>query len=395
MREIAAAWEEFLHFSPGPRRDVRVFHAPGRVNLIGEHLDYNGGPVLPAALSLGVWLFARPRLDGVSRFASQTFAGIGETPIADVRKGRPGDFANYPKGVYQVMGEHSPFPLPAADLYYAGNLPSGAGLASSAAVEVATALALSTIGELGFTLLELAQMAQRAENEFVGVQCGIMDQLAIAMGREGHAILLHSATLRHEYIPVPLPEHCLVIAHSGKTRELAASKYNERRLECRRAFLALAAHRPELCGLADGSVDIGEESVGDIVEDPQLLRRLRHVFSETRRVQAAAAALRQGQIEEFGRQMSASHRSLRDDFEVTGAELDRLAESAWQADGCLGSRMTGAGFGGCTVSLVRRDAVDAFRRQVTENYCRATGITPTLYVSDIAQGAREVTDEVR
>ncbi len=392
MADITAALEEFCRFSPGPSSRVRVFHAPGRVNLIGEHLDYNGGPVLPAAISLGVWLFARERRDGLSRFASQAFPGVAETLVADVAPARRGDFADYPQGVYQTFGQQLGRPLPSLDLYYAGDLPSGAGLASSAAVEVATAMALDAFGGLGLSPRELAALAQRAENDFVGVPCGIMDQFAVSLAQPGHAILLDTATLGYVHVPMRPGGLCFVIAHTGKARELGGTKYHDRRRECQEALALVQTLNPGIRQLAD--LAEGGDAVERRLEDPVLRRRVHHVRTEARRVYAAAAALRQGSGETFGELMNQSHMSLRDDFEVTGVELDALVEAAWGAESCLGSRMTGAGFGGCTVSLVQRDALPEFFRQVTEGYSRATGIVPTFHVTDLAAGAREVTEEV-
>ncbi len=390
MQDFAAALQEFLDFSPGDRTGVRVFYAPGRVNLIGEHLDYNGGLVLPAALSLGVWLFTRQRAGGLSRFASRGFPGVFESSVADVGVSVPGQFANYPKGVCKVMGAAGRGVPPAADFYYVGSLPSGAGLASSAAVEVVTAVALNALWGEPFSMLELVRMAQEAENAFVGVQSGIMDQFAVGLGREGHAILLDTRSLGYQYVAAPLRGQRLVITHSGVERQLAGSKYNERREECQRALAEIRTFAPEVACLADCDGEGFVQGLGDLT----LRKRLRHVVAENRRVSSAVQALGSEDLERFGRLMSDSHRSLRDDYEVTGPALDALVEAAWDVPGCLGSRMTGAGFGGCTVSLVREEAAQDFERLVAERYRQSTGLEPRFYVSSIAAGARELTHEM-
>jgi galactokinase len=381
---------------PAADPDVRVFFAPGRVNLIGEHIDYNGGRVFPAALRLGTWLFVRPRWDGVFRFASSSFSRVVEVAgvhsAAELTFRTDDDFANYPKGVLWALAEQG-IQFPGGDFYFHGNLPYGAGLSSSASVEVATAVAVNEILGAGLKPPQLAQVTQRAENRFVGVNCGIMDQFAVAAGRADHAIALDCDTLTYELVPVRMEGYRLVITNTNQRRGLADSKYNERRAECEAALAKVRQTHPEIRHLADIPVERWPE-FAELIGDDTLRRRARHVVTENGRVNAAIAALKAGRIEEFGQLLNESHRSLRDDYEVTGPALDTLAEAAWSVPGCLGSRMTGAGFGGCTVSLVREEAVAEFEQMVRERYSAATGLTPSIYVTDIGDGAREVTEEV-
>ncbi|WP_229776475.1 galactokinase [Alicyclobacillus cellulosilyticus] len=383
----------FLAFSPGSAGDVRVFFAPGRVNLIGEHIDYNGGDVFPAALKLGTWAFVRPRRDRTLRFASTSFPQEVTVSLDDLHFDPADDYANYPKGVAWALQQDG-HQLQGVDVLYYGNLPNGAGLSSSASIELATAVAFNELAELGLDGVQMARIGQRAENQFVGVHCGIMDQFAVAMGKEQAAILLDCATLSYRHVPFDAGEYRIVIANTNKRRGLADSKYNERRAECEAALRQLQAWRPDLKFLAQLPLEAWPEAEARLA-NPVLRKRARHVVTEQARVHQAAACLAEGRLAEFGRLLNASHVSLRDDYEVTGPELDALAEAAWEAEGCIGSRMTGAGFGGCTVSLVHRDAIDAFAAQVAERYRRAVGLEASLYVSDIGDGAREVTAEVR
>ncbi|MCL6631157.1 MAG: galactokinase [Alicyclobacillus herbarius] len=399
MTDVRQAYAAFLRFSPvageATNDSVRVFFAPGRVNLIGEHIDYNGGRVFPAALTLGTWLFVRPRTDGVFRFASSSFAKTVEVhgPPQAFTYRPEDDFANYPKGVLWVLAERG-LALSGGDFYFHGNLPYGAGLSSSASVEVATAVAVSRILQADLSAVEIAQLTQRAENQFVGVNCGIMDQFAVAAGAADAAIALNCATLDFELVPARMSGCRLVITNTNQRRGLADSKYNERRSECEQALAQVQAVHPEIRHLADIPAERWQE-FAPLIPDATLKRRARHVVTENGRVNAAIAALRAGKLQEFGRLLNESHQSLRDDYEVTGFALDALAEAAWSAPGCLGSRMTGAGFGGCTVSLVQEDQVSAFQAHVQAHYQQATGIAPSFYVTDIGPGAREVTEEVK
>lgn len=371
---------------------VRLFFAPGRVNLIGEHTDYTGGYVFPAALTMGTWALVRPREDGRFRLASTSFTEQVEVAVDAIVYREEDDWANYPKGVIAALHEQGVV-LGGADVLYHGNLPNGAGLSSSASIELVTAVALQTLFGGERTRVELVQLAQRVENQFIGVQCGIMDQFAVGMGREDHAMLLHCDTLEYAHVPLALGEHLLVVTHTNKRRGLLDSKYNERRAECDEALQLLQARMPELACLGA----LTEEQFAahlDCLPTDVLRRRVEHVVRENARVLRSRVALEQGDLLAFGRAMRESHVSLRDLYEVTGPELDALYEAAVDVEGCVGTRMTGAGFGGCTVSIVHRDHVAAFQEQVTAAYQARTGLVPTFYTCSIGDGAREVTEEV-
>jgi len=384
--------DHILAFSPGDTGELRAYFAPGRVNLIGEHTDYNGGYVLPAALTMGTWLVVRPRADRRFRFATTFSDRVVEVSADDVRFRPEQDFANYPLGVIDVLRRRG-VEAPGMDLFFFGNLPVGAGLSSSASVEVVTAFAINDLTGAGLDREWLAVIAQQAENEFVGVNCGVMDQFSVAMGKKDMALSLNCLTLAYELVPVHSEGYRLVIANSNVPRKLSGSKYNERRAECEAALAVVKRRFPEVQALAEVDPS-GWPEIESLLrtegargfDTEVIVRRARHVVMESHRAQEAARLLADGNIEAFGELMNASHRSLRDDYEVTGEALDALVEAAWSAEGCIGSRMTGAGFGGCTVSLVREDAVEAFTRHVEEVYERATGRRPSFYVTDIGDG---------
>ncbi len=390
---FSRAVQVFQNYSPGSFVDVRVFFAPGRVNMIGEHLDYNGGFVFPAALTQGIFLFVRPRQDRIVRFCSLNFDHVVEASLDHLLYVREDDYANYPKGVLWVFQEQG-FSLTGADFLFAGDLPSQAGLSSSAAIEVVMAYALNALHGHALPLERLVLLAERAENLFVGVNCGVMDQFAVGLGKAHHALLLHTSTLSFEQVPFLFDHVRIVIANTNKRRELADSKYNERREQCGKVLVAAQQMYPTLRFLTDMTEEMWTEFCPRI-EDPILVKRGRHVIHEHARVVTAAKALRQQELARFGELMNDSHRSLRDDYEVTGKELDALAMSAWRATGCIGSRMTGAGFGGCTVSLVKAAAVTSFEAEVRDTYVREIGIEPSFYVSDFGDGVHEMTEEVR
>ncbi len=394
MRDaLGAAWREFLRFSPGPEHDVRLFFAPGRVNVIGEHIDYNGGRVFPAALTLGNYLFVRPRGDGWARFASTSFPGRPRAHMDHLVYDAADGFANYPKGVLWALAKRG-VEFAGADFLFAGDLPDGAGLSSSASVELATAGAVNALACAGLTPLDLVLACQRAENDFVGVHSGIMDQYAVGMGRAGYAMLLDTATLQSEYVPLELGERRLMVINTNARRGLADSKYNERRAQCEQVLALLRTARPDLRHLAQVTAPEWDE-LRVLVADPVLQRRARHVITENERVNRAVAALRAGRLDLFGALLNASHASLRDDYEVTGPHLDALAEAAQQAPGCLGARMTGAGFGGCAVCVVKEADEADFTAFVGEAYERAVGLRATFYASGIGDGAHERTHELR
>lgn len=393
MRELAELWQTFEQFSPGSREDVRMFFAPGRVNLIGEHTDYNGGHVFPAALTLGVWAWVRPRTDGMLRFFSLDFPDVVTCRADALQFATDDDFANYPKGVIDVIQSSSQQMFAGADFFYYSNVPNGAGLSSSAALEVVTGVAVRNLMQLDLGNEQIAVLSQQAENQFVGVNCGIMDQFAVAMGKENHAIFLNCQTLAYEWVPVVLNDYRLVITNTNQRRGLAESKYNERRQECEDALASVQHLGDGWATLADIPLAQWDDVAAVLASHPVLLKRARHAVFENQRTEEAVRVLKAGDLQKFGELMNQSHISLRDDYEVTGTALDALAEAAWAVEGCIGSRMTGAGFGGCTVSIVAAAALSAFEASVSGSYQARTGLTPTFYVSEIGDGAHELAKE--
>jgi galactokinase len=375
------------------KEGVRVFFAPGRVNLIGEHTDYTGGYVFPAALDVGTWVVVRPRTDGKFRLVSTHFERRVEFQRSEVLSWRQeDDWGNYPKGMVWGLAQQG-ISVPGCDMLFHGNIPTGAGLSSSASIELATGVALLALAGEEMPMIRLVQLAQRVENEFVGVKCGIMDQFSVGMGKAGQAMLLKCDTLVYRYVPLVLSEYRLLIANTNKRRGLADSKYNERRRECEIGFEEIRKHLPGVTCLGD----VTEEQWGEVakhVHSPTIRKRLEHVVTENARVLRSTKALEEGDLKVFGQLMIQSHESLRDLYEVTGRELDALFEESRKAEGCIGTRMTGAGFGGCTVSIVHRDQVQEFQERVSRGYQEKTGLTPTFYVCATGDGAREVTEEV-
>jgi len=394
IQEIHGMLKEMFVELFGSGEGTRMFFAPGRVNLIGEHTDYNGGYVFPAALSFGTYALVRPREDRLYRFRSLNFPQQVDVSLDQVEYRTEDDWANYPKGVLQQLLAYAPEQAAAyrgADVLFYGNIPNGAGLSSSASIEMVTAYALSRLAGNSIPVIELVKLAQKAENQFVGVNCGIMDQFAVGMGKANHAVRLNCADLSYEYAPLRLGVHKLIITNTNKRRGLADSKYNERRAECEAGLEILRRVKPDLRDLGALSLSEWEELKGHI-EDPVIRARVEHVVSEDDRVLKAVCSLEENDLITFGQLMIQSHESLRDLYEVTGRELDALVEASLSVDGCIGSRMTGAGFGGCTVSVVREDAVERFKQQVEERYTEATGLTPTFYVCDVGDGVKEITE---
>lgn len=370
----------------GNEKDAQVYFAPGRVNLIGEHTDYNGGHVFPCALTIGTYAAARKRNDGKLRFYSMNFEGLGviESSLEDLKPCKEADWTNYPKGVMWAFSEKGMPVLFGMDLLLYGNIPNGSGLSSSASVEVLTGFILRDMFGFTVTNQELALIGQFSENKFNGVNCGIMDQFAIAMGKEGHAIFLDTADLSCEYAPVGLKNAKLVIACSNKKRGLGDSKYNERRSECEEALSELQKV-VDIHALGELNEEQFETLKSAIASDVRI-RRARHAVYENRRTIKAVEALKENNITLFGELMNASHDSLRDDYEVTGIELDTLVEEARKIEGVIGSRMTGAGFGGCTVSLVQDGAIAAFKERVGKAYKEKIGYPADFYVVEIGSG---------
>ena len=370
----------------GDAEGVKVFFAPGRVNLIGEHTDYNGGHVFPCALTIGTYGAARVREDKKLRFYSMNFEKVGviESSIEGLKPEKEADWTNYPKGVMWAFGEKG-FQIPKGmDILLSGNIPNGSGLSSSASVEVLTGAILREFFGFDVSNQDLALIGQYSENKFNGVNCGIMDQFAIAMGKKDHAIFLDTADLSYTYAPLKLEGAKIVISCSNKKRGLGDSKYNERRSECEAALSELQKV-VDVKSLGELTEEQFEEYKPEI-KDEVKVRRAKHAVYENQRTLQAVAALKADDITLFGQLMNASHVSLRDDYEVTGIELDTLVEEAWKVPGVIGSRMTGAGFGGCTVSIVKEDALDTFIEQVGRAYHTKIGYAADFYVVEIGDG---------
>lgn len=359
-----------------------TFFAPGRVNLIGEHIDYNGGMVFPAALTLGITLTVIP--DGSKMITFSSANAVGEHVI-NLASPLPYDesrgWANYPTGVAAYLQDEG-FNIPGGTYHYESNLPDGTGLSSSAAIEVVTAYAMLTLGgKTDIDLSWLARFCQLVENRYIRVNSGIMDQFAVANCREGHALLLNCNTLDYEHVPADLGEYSLLIMNTNKRRELAESKYNERRRECDFS-LEILNRRHNFKDLCNATLEAVESSI----KDPILMRRSRHVITENQRVYKAVDALKAGDLATFGQLLNDSHTSLSDDYEVTGPELDAIVTAAQAEPACLGARMTGAGFGGCAIALVKTSELETFKANVAEAYTDAIGLTPIFYISQNGPG---------
>ena len=375
----------------GSTEGAGFYFSPGRVNLIGEHTDYNGGHVFPCALTIGTYGAARKREDRKIRFYSENFSkmGVFETSLDDLVYHEEANWTNYPKGVVWAFKEKGYEAPTGFDMVMYGNIPNGSGLSSSASVELLMGVILVDLyGFEGLSMIDLALLGQYAENRFNGMNCGIMDQFAIAMGKENQAIFLDTGDLSYEYAPIEMKGAKIVIAASNKKRKLTDSKYNERRAECEEA-LADIQKQMDIKALGELTEEQFEQ-VQDAIQNPVCRKRAKHAVYENQRTIKAVAALKAGDLETFGKLMNASHVSLRDDYEVTGKELDTLVEAAWKQEGVIGSRMTGAGFGGCTVSIVKEEAIDGFIKNVGEIYEKEIGYAADFYVVEIGDGSRRI-----
>ncbi|MDF1574269.1 MAG: galactokinase [Bacteroidales bacterium] len=366
---------------------TRLFFSPGRVNLIGEHTDYNGGYVFPCALSFGTYLALRKNNKRLVRFATANFDHRGEVNLDEPFEKEGKSWINYPVGVLNELRKKAK-EIEGVDLFYSGDIPNGAGLSSSASIEMVTAFAVNEIFAFGMDRMELVKLSQKAENNFVGVNCGIMDQFASGMGAADHALFLNCDTLDYERVPLKLKGMKIVIANTNKRRGLADSKYNERRAQCESAVEILGSGK-KIRNLSDLNLE-EFNGLSPLIEDETIRKRARHVITENNRTLGAIEALSQGDIVSFGRLMNQSHDSLRDDYEVSGTELDTLVEEARKIEGTIGSRMTGAGFGGCTVSIVKEEQVETFIREVGRAYKERTGLTADFYVAEVGDGSKEI-----
>lgn len=369
----------------------RMFFAPGRINLIGEHTDYNGGHVFPCAITYGTYALVKKRKDSRVRLYSMNFPqkGLIEFDIDATDFNEAHDWANYPKGMLDFIKEKGYEITTGFDVLFYGNVPNGAGLSSSASIEMLTGVMLNHLFELNIPRIDLVKIGQKVENEYIGVNSGIMDQFAIGMGKKDYGILLDCQTLQYEYAPIKLKDHQIIIMNTNKRRELADSKYNERRSECEEALHQFRKVLPI-------------QSLGDLTEEQYiahqhvltsniLKKRARHAVYENQRTIKALQSLQLGDLETFGQLMNESHRSLKEDYDVTGSELDTLVEAAWSHDGVVGARMTGAGFGGCAIAIVEKNIVSHFIKQVGRKYLETIGYQADFYVASIGDGAREIT----
>jgi len=368
--------------------DFHGYFSPGRVNLIGEHTDYNGGYVFPCALSFGTYCLIRKTHGKAVSLISLNDDFKAEVNIEDLNKPVGKEWVNYPIGVFaQFMKRGIRFEEGAQILIY-GNVPGGAGLSSSASLEMAVAVAVNDTWNLNVDRIELIKMAQKAEHEFAGVMCGIMDQFASGMGKADHAIFLNCDTLEYDLVPVKLDGVKIVISNTNSPRKLDAGVYNQRVAECQTAVKEISRFKPVRM-LVECSMEEFKE-IEEKFEDIVAMKRARHVISEIDRTKEAVQELKNSNLKRFGELMNASHESLRIDYEVTSLELDTMVEEAWKIEGVIGSRMTGGGFGGCTVSLVEDDSVETFIEQVGENYTIKTGLKPEFYVAEIGDGAKKL-----
>ncbi len=387
MKEIVLKKFEELY---GDAQGVKAYFAPGRVNLIGEHTDYNGGHVFPCALTIGTYAAARKRADRKLNFYSMNFGEMGviESSLDDLKPYKEADWTNYPKGVMWAFAGRGMTMDCGLDIVLNGTIPNGSGLSSSASLEVLTGYLLKDLYGFDVTNIDLARIGQYSENNFNGMNCGIMDQFASAMGKKDHAIFLDTADLSYEYAPLALSGAKIVVTNSNVKHSLVNSEYNVRRSECEKALEELQTV-VEIKGLGDLTEEQFEEHKSAI-QDEVRVRRAKHAVYENRRTIRAVEALKNQDLKLFGELMNASHVSLRDDYQVSCDEIDVLVEEAWKIEGVIGSRITGGGFGGCTVSIVRDDAVEIFKEKVGAAYQERTGKTADFYVVEIGDGPGEL-----
>ncbi len=385
--------QEFIKLY-GEGGDIRLFHSPGRVNLIGEHTDYNGGFVFPAALSMGTTIALRKRDDNIVRMKATDLPDMVTIDLSDLSGYKDLFWGNYQAGVLDELKKDG-YTLVGCDMLYDDTLPHGGGLSSSAAIQVSTALTFATLAkeaegkEEPVDMVSMAKIGQRSEHNYIGVKCGIMDQFASAMGKKNHAIFLRCSDLSYELVPMEMDGYTLIISNTNKKRGLADSKYNERRSECEEGLRILQTVLPDIKTLSDVSLD-DFNKYGKVIENEVVYRRVRHVITENDRVLKSVDALKAGDMKTFGALMNASHDSLRDDYEVTGIELDTLVAEARNIPGVIGSRMTGAGFGGCTVTLAKTSATEEFIEKVGKAYEAKIGYAASFYLSTIEDGGHEI-----
>lgn len=379
--------EEFFKRYGNRENDPVLFYSPGRVNLIGEHTDYNGGYVFPCALDFGTYLVIRKSPVPEIKFNTLNFEGTGSVPVAKSYSNEGKNWFNYPLGVINEFAKSGVY-VDGLEMLFFGDIPNGAGLSSSASIEMVTAVAINELFTANFGTMELVKMSQRAENMFVGMNCGIMDQFAIGFGKKDHAINLNCNTLEYRYAPLNLGTNKIIITNTNKRRGLTDSKYNERRAECDKAVEYLSAYK-KISNLSDISAD-ELDLLEKHIPDPIVRKRAKHVITENARTLAAIEALNKNDLNAFGALMNQSHDSLSNDYEVTGIELDTLVYEGRKLPGVIGTRMTGAGFGGCTVSLVEAAHADEFMKRLSEVYSEKTGLKADFYLPGIGDGAHRI-----
>jgi len=384
--ELAA---EFVRIYGGTAEGIRMFEAPGRINLIGEHIDYNGGHVFPVALEMKNIVAARINHTDTINMAVTSLPNRLSADIKRLDNYKGLEWGSYQCGVAYML-QQAGYPLTGCELLYHGTVPYGAGLSSSASIEVSTALCLTRLGGWEQLAMEdIAVLCQRAENEYVGMNCGIMDQFISAVGKKGHAVFLDCSTLEYRHVPLVLGDYTIVITNTNAPHKLTESQYNQRRSECEQALAVINTNGGTygyLCEISPAEL----EGYRDFFQDNMLYKRARHCVTEEKRTIKSLEALQAGDIHAFGELLCEAHASIRDDFEVTGLELDAVFDIAMGLDGVIGSRMTGGGFGGCNISIVRKDKAERFKEILKEKYIRKTGYIPSFYQSDAGQGAREV-----
>ena len=375
----------------GDKENKELFFTPGRVNLIGEHIDYNGGFVFPCALSFGTYAICSKREDNIFRMYSMNFEKDGVVEFSTDKLVKADVWADYCKGIVDIFIKKGYEVKNGADILFFGNIPNGAGLSSSASLEVLMGTMVRDLNGLDVDMVEIVKIGQMAENQFIGVSCGIMDQFAVGMGKEDQAILLDCNTLDYKYVPIKLEDVSIVIMNTNKRRGLADSKYNERRASCETALKDLQDAGVEIKNICDLNMEEFDK-VKHFIKSEEALVRVRHAVSENVRVLESVESLKANDIAKFGKLMNESHISLRDDYEVTGKELDSIVAAAWDAEGVIGARMTGAGFGGCAVSLVKNSSIDSFIKYVGKRYTKETGLKADFYIANVGEGSRKLGD---
>jgi galactokinase len=382
IAELAGEFQE--RFKTPPQH---IFFCPGRINLIGEHIDYNGGQVMPCAISPGTGLAVSKNTEKLLRFQCLDFPEKAELHLQTSYSKTGKEWFNYPLGVVDHFTSQE-LAISGLNMLFAGNLPIGSGLSSSASIEVLMAFSLASMFGIDMPKTEMAQLSKKVENQFIGVNCGIMDQFAVAMGQKNKAILLNCDTLEFEYLPLHLQSYTLAIINTNKTRKLSESKYNERFAECGLALKALKKELTveHLCDISVESFQQHRHLIGNTV----LEKRALHVVSENERVHAAVTALKGGDLTRFGKLMYASHESLKELYGVSGKELDTIVECCAAFEGCIGARMTGAGFGGCAIALVEKNGFAEFAKRMTSFYKERIGYEPHVFSSEVGDGVRQL-----